>query len=435
MRFVQTFAALSLLATGCGLFKSEPGSSGANAPTMYGAGPLAPSGGQPDASLPPARDDGSTTLNDASPPDAVSHAGGQNWIRFPPSSYSFVKCSWLSTVEGYCHDAPSLLLDTARVNVYQTLDGGKTWSFTCAINSEMPSLDASIEVYILSKTDFWFVAASDKLGSVGHSFDAGKNWTSLTSDIAALVAPAGTTSVPVWQLAVQGGRIWLLPQGNNLAYSENGGIAWRKFTAPADFGAAGQRALVATQNHLFLQYLATDGSLGLYHWNGSAFLSTQATLPASSAGSHSGTWSRAWPAVEGVFFADRGPLPVWSSPFSAHATVDGGKTVVQLLPGATGSTDVVGLSDGLAYAALGSVTATIGGIFTDASAGRFLQIRRTQDAGRTWTTLHSEPSYPGDSSYISFSMDGEGNLHAMHFVASTDGIGPPVIYDGHYVLQ
>jgi hypothetical protein len=126
-------------------------------------------------------------------------------------------------------------------------------------------------------------------------------------------------------------------------------------------------------------------------------------------------------------------LPAWGSPFAAYATIDGGKTLHKLLSSQSNS-NVVGLSDGLAFMASGLVTSYVSGIFTDGAGGRFLEIRWTQDAGKNWTTVHSEPSYPGDGSYISLSVDGERNVHAMHFVASTDGIGPPAIYDAHYVL-
>jgi hypothetical protein len=442
MRLVPCLVVSSLLAVGCGLFKSEPGSSGENAPIMYGTGSVVPGGGaaQLDAALPATGGvdggprDATSDLGKLGP-DAALHLDGVRWTRFPLSSYSFTKCTWLSKDEGYCNDAPSMLQGTARLYVYKTLDGGKSWSLVCTIDSEMPDINASINVYVMSQSDFWFVAAAGNAGSIGHSFDAGKHWTSLTSEITALFSPpsagdAGVASVPVYQLAAQGDRLWLLSQGANLAYSTNGGIIWKKFPAPADFGASGNRSLLATQNNLLLQYLASDGSLGLYRWNGSAFLPAEASMPVSSAGSHAGTWSRAWPAVEGVFFADRGPLPAWSTPFSAFATFDGGKTVRQLLPGTSGSGDVLGLSDGL----VGAVSSYVSGIFSDGAGGRFLEIRRTQDAGLTWTTLHSEPSYVGDASYISLAMDGGGNVHAMHFVASTDGIGPEIAYDAHYVL-
>jgi photosystem II stability/assembly factor-like uncharacterized protein len=401
----------------------------------------------PDASFPPTGGvDGSAGLpSDASAdqaslsPDAPAHTDGRLWTRFPPASYNFTKCTWLSKDEGYCNDAPSML-GTARVYLYKTLDGGASWMLTCTIDSEIPDINANINVYVLSQSDFWFVAGSGNVGSVGRSADGGKNWTSLTSDIAGLLTAsgsgdAGVASVPVWQLAAQGGRIWLLPQGPNLAFSPDGGRTWKKFTPPADFGASGKRSMVASKNSLLLQYLASDGSLGLYTWNGTVFLPAESLMPASSAGSHVGTWSRAWPSAEGAFFADRGPLPAWGSPFAAYATIDGGKSLLKLLPGVSGSSDIVGLSDGMAFSAYGSVTAYVSGIFKDASGGRFLEIRRTVDAGKTWTTLHSEPSYLGDASLISLSKDGAGEVHAMRFQASTDGIGPPVIYDAHYVLQ
>jgi hypothetical protein len=453
MRF-QSLVLLSLLAAGCGLLKSEPGSSGDNPPVMYGTGPAYPAGGagggnQFDAALPPPGGiDGGTILPaDASADleklgsDTASHTDGMLWTRFPPSSYTFTKCTWLSSEEGYCSDAPSMLLGAppVYVHLYMTLDGGKSWALVCTIDTEMPDLNATINVYVLSQTDFWFVAGSGNVGSVGHSLDSGKHWTSLTNDIASLLVPPGDGAVatlPFYQLAIQGSRIWILPQGANMVYSQNGGITWRKFTPPADFGASGKRSLLATQSYLLLQYLASDGSLGLYRWNNeSAFLPVEAAVPTSYVGSSAATWSRAWPAKEGVFFADRGPLPAWGSPFAAYATVDGGASMVKILPAASGSLDVVGLSDGLAFSAQNSTTAYVSGIFSDSAGARYLEIRRTQDAGRTWTILHSEPSYTGDASYISLSMDLSGKIHAMHFVASNDGIGPPVIYDAHYVLQ
>ena len=451
MHLVKTVALLSFLVVGCGLLKSEPGSSGANAPIMYGTGPAAPgaggSGATPfDADVPPLdRADGSDPGDGASDtsslaPDTASHADGQLWIRFPPSSYVLTQCTWLSKDEGYCRDAPTMLLGTVWVYLYKTTNGGKSWSLVCPIDTGMDDLQASIEVYVMSRDDIWFVAGSAHAGNVGHSFNGGKNWVSLTSEITALLTPAttgdaGVTSVPVWQLAAQGGRVWLLPQGPNLVYSPDGGVTWKKVTPPADFSTASKRSLLATQNNLFLQYMASDGSLGLYRWNGAAFLPIEASLPLSSAGNHAGTWFRAWPALEGLLFVDRGPLPDWQRPFWVYATTDGGKSVQKILPDATGSGDVLGLSDGVAFSAAGSITAYVGGIFTDGSGDRFLEIRQTQDAGKTWSTVHSEPSYPGDGSTISLSVDSAGNVHAMHALVSTDGIGPPVIYDAHYVLR
>jgi len=96
------------------------------------------------------------------------------------------------------------------------------------------------------------------------------------------------------------------------------------------------------------------------------------------------------------------------------------------------SSDVVGLSDGLAFFALGSVTAYVCGIFSDTSSNRYLEIRRTLNVGKTWSAVHSEP-YLGDFGYISLSVDPTGAVHAMHY--TTDSIGAGIGYDAHYVLQ
>jgi photosystem II stability/assembly factor-like uncharacterized protein len=420
---------------------------------MYGTAPVVTAGSQAgatgtplDATLPSTggADGGPiSTASDASEdttvlaPDAALHADNRLWTRFPPSNYTFTKCTWFSKDEGFCQDAPGLVGGSIFVHLYKTINGGKAWTLLCGMDTEMPDTKATINVYVLSQLDFWFVAGYGNIGSIGHSADGGKHWTSLTSDITSLLAPstgdAGVSSVPVWQLVTYEGRTWILPQGGNLAYSQDGGLSWRKFAAPAEFAASPKRSLDASQNSLLLQSVASDGSLTLHRWNGSAFLPTEATMPASSAGSHAGTWSRSWPTVAGTFFADRGPLPSWASPFAAYATIDGGKTLSKLLPNASDNS-VVGLSDGIAFMAAGLVTSYVSGIFTDGAGGRFLEIRLTQDTGKTWTTVHSEPSYPGDGSYISLSVDAERNIHAMHFVASTDGIGPQVIYDAHYIL-
>ena len=129
---------------------------------------------------------------------------------------------------------------------------------------------------------------------------------------------------------------------------------------------------------------------------------------------------------------DRGPLPAWAWPFWVYVTIDGGMTFQQLLGGSMAtSNSVVGLSDGLAFASLGSVTAYVCGIFSDAT-GNYLEIHRTDDAGKTWSTPHSEP-YQGDYAYISVAVDQTGTVHAMHY--TTDSSGASVSYDAHYVLQ
>jgi hypothetical protein len=201
---------------------------------------------------------------------------------------------------------------------------------------------------------------------------------------------------------------------------------------PANFGAATSRSLIATQNNLLLSFPSTNNSLGLLRWSGSNFLSVEGVLPPSSAGDQTGTWWRSSPNVEGVLFVDRGPLPAWTSPFWVYATADGGRTFQQLLGGNIGiSSTVVGLSDGLAFAAAGSVTAYLAGVFSDAGNNLYLEIHLTSDAGKTWSTLHSEP-YQGNHAYISLAVDLTGAVHAMHY--TSDSLGSAISYDGHYVL-
>ncbi|HJX52451.1 MAG TPA: hypothetical protein VJ801_06775 [Polyangia bacterium] len=460
---------VTCLAFGCSLFsKSDNGSSGANAPVMYGTGPgsggpggLGPgvtggagaSGTKADAAVSggaagsSARSDGGpdatiTVLPDAgkTPADADIHNGAQRWIRF--GAQTFTKCTWFSAAVGFCNDAPSFIpgMTSLLVNIYKTADGGKNWGLVSAIDTGTSAYDASINVYVFSPTDMWFISGSlgaVPSGSIGHSLDGGKNWTSLTSDVNAYLrgapADAGVTSLPLWQLAAGGGGIWLLPQGGNLGFSQDGGRTWKKIAPPPDFAAASSRSLIATQNNLLLSFLRIDNSLGLYRWNGSIFVAAEGILPASSAGDRAGTWWRSSPNVEGVLFVDRGPLPAWASPFWAYATIDGGMTFQRLLGGTIGtSSDVVGLSDGLAFAALASVTAYVGGIFSDTVGNPYLEIRRTSDAGKTWSTLHSEP-YPGDYAYISVAVDPTGTVHAMHY--RTESVGAATSYDAHYVLQ
>jgi hypothetical protein len=115
-----------------------------------------------------------------------------------------------------------------------------------------------------------------------------------------------------------------------------------------------------------------------------------------------------------------------------YATTDGGMTFQQLMGGNVAtSANVVGLSDGLAFSSLGSVTSYVAGIFSDASASRYLEIHRTGDAGKTWSTVHSQP-YQGDNAYISLAVDQTGAVHAMR--TSTDSLGANISYDAHYVL-
>ena len=456
---------VSWLALGCNLFgKSENGNLGANAPVMYGSGgsggvgpggsggtngakadaAVAGSGGAagsgvrgdggPDATITGSPDAGKT------PADTDSHNGAQLWISFGP--YTFARCTWFSATDGFCNDDPRSVpgLTSLQVNVFKTSDGGKSWGLVSAIDTETSAHDASINVYVLSPSDMWFIsgfAGVGQSGSIGHSIDGGKSWTSLTSTVDAVLSTApsdsGTPSVPLWQLASVGGRIWLLPQGGNLVASQDGGVTWRKIVPPADFGAASSRSLIATQSYLLLRFLASDNSLGLYRWNGAAFVAVEGVLPPSSAGDQTGTWWRSSPNVEGVLFVDRGPLPAWASPFWVYATTDGGATFQQLLGGNVGtSSSVVGLSDGLAFSALGSLTAYVCGVFSDTSNTRYLEIRQTLSAGKTWSTLHSEP-YQSSYAYISLAVDPTGTVHAMHY--STDSLGATMAYDAHHVLQ
>jgi len=459
------------LALGCSLFsKSDNGSSGANAPVMYGTGPgsgvlggVGPAGnggagasgiradaavagsggatgigaridGGPDASIAGGADGGKM------PADADVHNGAQRWIPFGP--HTFTKCTWFSATDGFCSDTPRSVpgLASLHVNIFKTSDGGKSWGMVSAIDTETSALDASINVYVMSPSDMWFITGFvgvGQSGSIGHSIDGGQTWTSLTSTVNAVFSPTlgdgGAPSVPLWQLVAAGGKIWVLPQGGTLLVSQDSGLTWKKVAPPPDFGAASSRSLIATQNNLLLGFLASDNSLGLYRWNGSAFVAVEGVFPPSSAGDQTGTWWRSSPNVEGVLFADRGPLPAWTSPFWVYATTDGGRTFQPILGGTVGTgSDVVGLSDGLAFSALGSVTAYVCGIFSDASSNRYLEIRRTANAGKSWSSLHSEP-YQGGYAYISLAVDPTGAVHAMRY--STDSVGSALGYDAHYVLQ
>ena len=402
---------------------------------VAGADGSVPGDGRPDASITGGPDVGKT------PADADIHNGAQRWVSF--GSYTFTNCTWPSATDGFCSDAPRAVagLTSLLVDIFKTSDGGKSWGLVSSINTGTSAYNASINVYVNSPSDMWFVSGSvgvGQLGSIGHSIDGGETWTSLTSTVNAALGTApgdgGVASVPLWQLAFVGGKVWLLPpQGGNLVVSQDSGVTWKKFAPPADFGLASTRSLIATQSNLLLSFLATDNSLGMYRWNGSAFVAVEGAFPPSSAGNQTGTWWRSSPNAEGVLFMDRGPLPAWASPFWVYATTDGGRTFQQLLGGSIAtSSSVVGLSDGLAFAALGSVTAYVCGVFSDASGSRYLEIHRTGDAGKAWSTLHSEP-YQGEYAYISVAVDPTGTVHAMRY--STDSFGAAIAYNAHYVLQ
>jgi len=471
MRFVKVaILSVSCLALGCSLFsKSNKGSPGDDPPVMYGGagpnigGPGGIGGGNrgADASMTPtdapvadsadaagssARADGGPDtaggLDGKKPTDAAIHNGAQRWTSF--GYYTFASCTWFSATDGFCSQAPELHLSppappVVNVNVFKTSDGGKSWSFVNAIPTEATTTDASINVYFLSPSDMWFTTGfvgAGQSGSIGHSIDGGQTWPPLTSAVNAALGTtpddAGVSSVALWQLASAGGRIWLLPQGGTLLFSQNGGSIWKKIVPPADFAAASNRSLIATQSNLLLRFLRADNSMGLYRWNGAIFVAVEGLFPTSSAGDQSGTWWRASPNAEGVLFVDRGPLPAWASPFWVYATTDGGMTFQQLMGGNVAtSANVVGLGDGLAFSSFGSVTSYVAGIFSDASASRYLEIHRTGDAGKTWSTVHSEPSQ-GANAYISLAMDQTGAVHAMH--TSTDILGANISYDAHYVL-
>ncbi len=455
---------LSWFALSCSLFPSSDNHSpGSNAPVMYpskggqagiGSGGAGASGTPADAAAvgldgaaeSSAHGDGGRDaiigpdLGKA-PPEAGGHNGANNWMPIH-ANYPLTNCSWFSPAHGFCSDAPrsiSNAIASLFVDMFETTDGGNTWTGVSTIDTGASASDTTVNVYVLSPSDMWFISGSIGLvrsGSIGHSIDGGKNWTSLTSTVStalgATPGDGGVVSVPLWQLASVGGRIWLLAEGGDLAVSLDNGVSWKKAVPPANFGAATSRSLIATQNNLLLSFPSTNNSLGLLRWNGSNFLAVEGELPPSSAGDQTGTWWRSSPNVEGVLFVDRGPLPAWASPFWVYATADGGRTFQQLLGGNIGiSSTVVGLSDGLAFAAAGSVTAYLAGVFSDASNNLYLEIHLTSDAGKTWSTLHSEP-YQGNHAYISLAVDLTGAVHAMHY--TTDSLGSAISYDGHYVL-
>ena len=301
MRFKKlAILSLSWLALGCDLFsKSDNNSHGENAPVMYGTGAgslggivsgggAGASGTKADAAVTGGASGGgvhgdggpgatSTGGADAgkTPADAAIHDGAQRWVGF--GSYTFAKCTWFSATDGFCTQAPSLSGQTL-VMLFKTTDGGKTWNWVGPIDIQTSAPNASINVYVMSPTDMWFISGSlgpTQSGSIGHSIDGGKTWTSLTATVnATLGTPSGdggVASVPLWQLAVVGGRVWLLPQGASLLVSQDGGVTWKKVVPPSDFALASTRSLIATQNNLLLSFLATDNSLGLYRWNASAF--------------------------------------------------------------------------------------------------------------------------------------------------------------------
>ena len=462
MRFARVAVlSMSWLVLGCNLFPSSGnGTPGKNAPIMYGgagpasggpggldAGGAGASGARADAAgLDGAagsntrRDGGPDAVSDVSKPpaDAGLHDGAQHWIRFGAPG-GFTKCTWFSATNGFCSDAPrSIPAKTSpTVQVYKTGDGGATWFSVSKISTGASAFDASVDVYVLSPSEMWFISGSvaGQFGSISHSSDGGATWASLTSAVSAVFGPAPVGGLPLWQLAAVGNDVWILPQGGNLALSQDQGTTWQKIPSPLDFGAATNRSLIATRSTLFLEFIKADNSLGLYRWDGSTFDPVEGVLPPSSAGDPTGTWWRSSPNVEGVLFVDRGPLPAWASPFWAYATVDSGRTFQQIPSGNIGAnSDVVGLSDGLAFGAAGSLTAYLGGVFSDAAGTRYLEIHYTGDAGKTWSIPHSEP-YPGSSGsygFVSVAVDPTGSVHAVHY--TTDSLGAVISYDAQYVL-
>ena len=64
--------------------------------------------------------------------------------------------------------------------------GATTWTGVSTIDTGASASDTTVNVYVLSPSDMWFISGSIGLvqsGSIGHSIDGGKNWTSLTSAV------------------------------------------------------------------------------------------------------------------------------------------------------------------------------------------------------------------------------------------------------------
>jgi hypothetical protein len=375
---------------------------------------------------------------DTAVPDSNPHGGASRWIPFnnpsTTSTYYFNRCTWFTDKDGYC-----VLLGNKRStagtktsDLYQTTNGGLTFTLLATIDGGNSAIDGDMDVYVLSPSEIWYTTAFVGMGysgSIGRSTDGGKTFQSMTDVVHQALADPGTTTVPsypLWRLVKVNGRIWVGSYSSYLASSTDGGASWQRIAVPADQTLSEAPELIATRTDLVLRYLRSF-MIELYRWNGTSFAKVEAAFPAPSDTDHGDTWWRSSPFGDGIVFVDQRPWSWWGWPFVVSATIDGGKSFQTILTGQSRSTsDVLGLRDALV---VNGSLAYVCGVFADKDQNQYSQIRKSIDGGQTWTVVHSEPA-AGD--YASVVLDATGRAHAMRHV--TDYYSNEYSYTGHYVL-
>lgn len=370
--------------------------------------------------------------------DSNPHGGASLWIPFDnpstTSTYYFDRCTWFTDKDGYC-----VLLANGRSaagsktsDVYQTSNGGATFTLLATIDGGNTATDGDMDVYVLSPTELWYTTAFVGMGysgTIGRSIDGGKTFQSLTAAVHQALADPGVTTVPsfpLWRLVKVAGRIWVGSYSSYLASSADGGATWQRVAIPVDLSLASAPELIATRTDLVLFYRRSF-MVELYRWSGTTFTKVEAAFPAPSGTDHGDTWWRASPLGDGIVFVDQRQWTWWGWPFRVSATVDGGKSFQTVLTGQSrASSDVFGLRDALVVSAS---LAYVCGVFAGADANQYSQIRKSTDGGQTWTVVHSEPA---GNSFASVVLDATGRPHAMRHV--TDAYANEYSYTGHYLL-
>jgi hypothetical protein len=377
-------------------------------------------------------------LSDARSADANLHGGASLWIQFnnpaTTSTYYFDNCWWFTDSDGYCAllKNKTSAVGTKTSDLYQTTDGGRTFSLLATIDGGNSAIDGDMDVVVLSPTEIWYTTAFVGMGysgTIGRSIDGGKSFQSLTNIVHQALADAGTTpipSFPLWRLVKVNGRIWVGSYSSYLASSADGGTTWQRFTGPLDLNQSEAPELITTRTDLLLRYMRSF-MIELYRWNGSSFGKIEAAFPPPSDTDHGDTWWRSSPYGDGVVFVDQRPYSWWGWPFIASATLDGGKSFQTILSGQSQSTsDVAGLRDALV---VNGSLAYVCGVFLGTDKIQYSEIRKSTDGGRTWVVAHSEPI---NNTYTSVVLDPTGRAHAMRHV--TDAYANEYSYTGHYVL-
>ena len=419
-------------ATGGAVVPADGGLGGAGGGPGADGGPLGVDALPSDGSVP------DTAPPDTAPVDANPHGGASLWIPFTnpatTSTYYFDRCAWFTNTDGYCVllKNNTSATGTKTSDLYQTTNGGRTFSLLATIDGGNTAIDGDMDVYVLSPTEIWYTTAFVGMGysgTIGRSTDGGKTFQSLTAVVHQALTDPGTTPVPsfpLWRLVKVGGRIWVGSYSNYLASSADGGATWQRVAGPVDLSLASAPELIGTRTDLLLQY-ERSFMLELYRWNGTSFGKVEAAFPPPSGTDHGDTWWRASPWGDGVVFVDQRQYGWWGWPFAVSATLDGGKSFQTILTGQSQSTsDVAGLRDALVVS--GSA-AYVCGVFVGTDRNQYSQIRKSIDGGRTWSVVHSEPA---NNTYASVVLDPTGRAHALRHV--TDAYANVYEYTGHYVL-